>query len=203
MNLENLEWILILLIIPTAFLAIVVCVIVLLCKNICKFWRRMRRRRRNDDNNHEEESIHNGGDEVGVDNISDERVNPDNIELFLRLRNINGLNRINMQQPQTLLHQTEEALKNLPPPEDYESYKETMSSSTECAICLDEFQSGELCRLLPLCNHLYHFRCINRWLADYPTCPICRTSLLSNKSWTTLFEFFTYTKLLFTFSISL
>uniref|UniRef100_A0A2N9E1D9 RING-type domain-containing protein n=1 Tax=Fagus sylvatica TaxID=28930 RepID=A0A2N9E1D9_FAGSY len=153
MNLENLEWILILLIIPTAFLALVVCIIVLLCKNICKFWRRMRRRRRNDDNNHEEESIHNGGDEVGVDNISDERVNPDNIELFLRLRNINGLNRINMQQPQTLRHQTEEALKNLPPPEDYESYKESMSSSTECAICLDEFQSGELCRLLPL-SHL-------------------------------------------------
>jgi E3 ubiquitin-protein ligase ATL10/75/76/77/78 len=48
------------------------------------------------------------------------------------------------------------------------------SSRSECAICLAEFARGEAVRVLPRCNHGFHARCIDRWLAARPTCPTCR-----------------------------
>lgn len=51
------------------------------------------------------------------------------------------------------------------------------AGSSECAICLSEFVRGEHVRVLPACNHGFHVRCIDRWLAARPTCPTCRNSL--------------------------
>ncbi|XP_066364591.1 RING-H2 finger protein ATL72-like [Miscanthus floridulus] len=48
------------------------------------------------------------------------------------------------------------------------------SSRSECAICLADFARGEAVRVLPRCNHGFHARCIDRWLAARPTCPTCR-----------------------------
>lgn len=48
------------------------------------------------------------------------------------------------------------------------------SSRSECAICLAAFARGEAVRVLPRCNHGFHARCIDRWLASRPTCPTCR-----------------------------
>ncbi|OEL35814.1 hypothetical protein BAE44_0003167 [Dichanthelium oligosanthes] len=48
------------------------------------------------------------------------------------------------------------------------------SSRSECAICLATFAHGEAVRVLPRCNHGFHARCIDRWLAARPTCPTCR-----------------------------
>ncbi|EEE63861.1 hypothetical protein OsJ_18685 [Oryza sativa Japonica Group] len=48
------------------------------------------------------------------------------------------------------------------------------SSRSECVICLAEFARGEHVRVLPGCNHGFHDRCIDRWLAARPTCPTCR-----------------------------
>ncbi|GJM92457.1 hypothetical protein PR202_ga08933 [Eleusine coracana subsp. coracana] len=46
--------------------------------------------------------------------------------------------------------------------------------ASECAICLTEFAQGERVRALPYCNHGFHVRCIDRWLAARQTCPTCR-----------------------------
>ncbi|OAY83888.1 RING-H2 finger protein ATL73-like [Ananas comosus] len=51
------------------------------------------------------------------------------------------------------------------------------AGSSECAICLSEFVHGEHVRVLPACNHGFHVRCIDRWLAARPTCPTCRNCL--------------------------
>ncbi|CAD6344056.1 unnamed protein product [Miscanthus lutarioriparius] len=48
------------------------------------------------------------------------------------------------------------------------------SSRSECAICLTKFARGEAVRVLPRCNHGFHARCIDRWLAARPTCPTSR-----------------------------
>ncbi|KAG8078579.1 hypothetical protein GUJ93_ZPchr0007g5385 [Zizania palustris] len=50
----------------------------------------------------------------------------------------------------------------------------TGHGSTECAICLAEFAEGERVRMLPRCTHVFHVRCIDRWLAAKQTCPTCR-----------------------------
>lgn len=50
--------------------------------------------------------------------------------------------------------------------------------ATECPICLGEFLDGEKVRVLPQCNHGFHVRCIDVWLASHSSCPTCRRSLV-------------------------
>ncbi|KAL5795206.1 hypothetical protein ACOSQ2_000026 [Xanthoceras sorbifolium] len=83
-----------------------------------------------------------------------------------------------------LKREREEAIKKLAPPEKYDcgliSKNNTTASNNNCAICLEEFVSGDLCRVLPLCKHIYHFQCINSWLLDELSCPICRCSVIES-----------------------
>lgn len=44
----------------------------------------------------------------------------------------------------------------------------------ECAICLVEFQSQDLCRELPGCGHVFHECCIDLWLLRRGDCPLCK-----------------------------
>lgn len=44
----------------------------------------------------------------------------------------------------------------------------------ECCICLMEFSCGDILRVLPLCNHGFHVKCIDTWLFQHDTCPTCR-----------------------------
>lgn len=49
-----------------------------------------------------------------------------------------------------------------------------------CAVCLRTLRSGDRVRVLRNCRHVYHRRCLDRWL-DYDeqrTCPLCRCPLL-------------------------
>ncbi|XP_061988088.1 RING-H2 finger protein ATL20-like isoform X1 [Rosa rugosa] len=43
-----------------------------------------------------------------------------------------------------------------------------------CSICLGEYQSKEMLRTIPECNHYFHVGCIDEWLRKNPTCPLCR-----------------------------
>lgn len=61
-------------------------------------------------------------------------------------------------------------------PMSYRSYERTVNS-TECVICLEEFSGDDECRVLPICKHIYHMGCIDRWLMDELTCPVCRTNV--------------------------
>ncbi|KAG9448714.1 hypothetical protein H6P81_008679 [Aristolochia fimbriata] len=49
------------------------------------------------------------------------------------------------------------------------------SSPIDCAVCLENFRSGEQCRMLPLCKHSFHAQCVDSWLLKTPICPICRS----------------------------
>lgn len=44
----------------------------------------------------------------------------------------------------------------------------------ECAICLMEFHSRDLCRELPGCGHVFHESCIDLWLLRRGDCPLCK-----------------------------
>ncbi|GFY95988.1 hypothetical protein Acr_11g0002940 [Actinidia rufa] len=56
---------------------------------------------------------------------------------------------------------------------DFEA-REKGSSPVDCAVCLENFEVGDKCRLLPLCNHSFHAQCVDPWLLKRPVCPICR-----------------------------
>ncbi|KAG6602584.1 RING-H2 finger protein ATL72, partial [Cucurbita argyrosperma subsp. sororia] len=53
---------------------------------------------------------------------------------------------------------------------------------TDCPICLGDFIVGEKIKVLPKCNHEFHVRCIDTWLASHTSCPTCRQSLLEQQS---------------------
>lgn len=50
------------------------------------------------------------------------------------------------------------------------------AGKTECQICFCEYTEGEQLRMLP-CLHDYHVKCIDRWLKENVTCPICRADV--------------------------
>ncbi|EFB20488.1 hypothetical protein PANDA_021707, partial [Ailuropoda melanoleuca] len=42
-----------------------------------------------------------------------------------------------------------------------------------CTICITEYTEGNRLRILP-CSHEFHVHCIDRWLSENSTCPLCR-----------------------------
>lgn len=44
----------------------------------------------------------------------------------------------------------------------------------ECAVCLSRFEDTEILRLLPKCRHAFHMNCIDKWLENHSSCPLCR-----------------------------
>lgn len=54
----------------------------------------------------------------------------------------------------------------------------------DCPVCLGSFDEADddgeklLLRLLPECNHIFHVNCVDPWLMDHSTCPLCRTNLV-------------------------
>ncbi|KAG6537709.1 E3 ubiquitin-protein ligase ATL4-like [Zingiber officinale] len=47
-------------------------------------------------------------------------------------------------------------------------------SSPDCAVCLRSFRPGEDLRLLPACFHSFHAGCVDTWIQNSPSCPLCR-----------------------------
>ena len=50
----------------------------------------------------------------------------------------------------------------------------------KCTICLMELSEGTDVILLP-CKHIFHEKCITKWLKVHNTCPLCRYELLNVK----------------------
>jgi len=47
-----------------------------------------------------------------------------------------------------------------------------------CFICMDYYKCNEYKRILPSCKHYFHKKCIDKWLKQKASCPICRDELL-------------------------
>ncbi|KAK9282794.1 hypothetical protein L1049_011015 [Liquidambar formosana] len=59
-------------------------------------------------------------------------------------------------------------------------YSDEFFSSAEgaqCTVCLTEYHEEDILRILPFCGHYFHVTCIDIWLQQHPTCPVCRISL--------------------------
>ncbi|XP_042405108.1 E3 ubiquitin-protein ligase ATL41-like [Zingiber officinale] len=56
-------------------------------------------------------------------------------------------------------------------------------SGDECAVCLEKLETGDCCRRLPACAHVFHARCVDSWLRRSSRCPTCRTSAVAGEKW--------------------
>ena len=46
-----------------------------------------------------------------------------------------------------------------------------------CIICLNDYKNGDKVSYLNTCHHLFHTKCINKWLTEFNhKCPMCRKS---------------------------
>ncbi|XP_052178506.1 NEP1-interacting protein-like 1 [Diospyros lotus] len=46
-----------------------------------------------------------------------------------------------------------------------------------CIVCLEVLKNGEMTRALENCGHPFHVDCIDEWLRQHGSCPICRTDV--------------------------
>ncbi|OLP92489.1 E3 ubiquitin-protein ligase RLIM [Symbiodinium microadriaticum] len=56
------------------------------------------------------------------------------------------------------------------------SFSPAEGPAEACAICCEQFVEADHLRLLP-CLHRYHVQCIDRWLGQSQTCPICKHTI--------------------------
>lgn len=53
--------------------------------------------------------------------------------------------------------------------------------SEECYICYENITNTE--EKVLICGHKYHTSCINKWLENNTTCPICRATIVDVKNY--------------------
>lgn len=51
------------------------------------------------------------------------------------------------------------------------------TKQAECAICMDNVSVGEEVTSLP-CRHWFHHPCVEAWLKEHDTCPVCRSGIM-------------------------
>ncbi|KAF7056649.1 hypothetical protein CFC21_064036 [Triticum aestivum] len=52
----------------------------------------------------------------------------------------------------------------------------TGEDGTTCAVCLADYADGDELRRLPGCRHVFHQRCVDDWLRQRTSCPLCRAA---------------------------
>lgn len=50
------------------------------------------------------------------------------------------------------------------------------ASEQSCSICMEQYARGDEVKTLP-CLHCFHAACVDRWLREHHTCPVCKHSL--------------------------
>uniref|UniRef100_A0A8C8AUC3 RING-type E3 ubiquitin transferase n=1 Tax=Otus sunia TaxID=257818 RepID=A0A8C8AUC3_9STRI len=73
---------------------------------------------------------------------------------------------------------TKEQIDNLSTRNYGDIHSENEISKT-CSVCINEYVTGNKLRQLP-CMHEFHIHCIDRWLSENSTCPICRQPVLGS-----------------------
>ncbi|CAH1966910.1 unnamed protein product [Acanthoscelides obtectus] len=55
--------------------------------------------------------------------------------------------------------------------------KEMQGDCECCAICIEPYKISDTLRILP-CGHEFHKSCIDPWLLEHRTCPMCKMDIL-------------------------
>ncbi|CAH1777298.1 unnamed protein product, partial [Owenia fusiformis] len=55
--------------------------------------------------------------------------------------------------------------------------KEIGDEFDQCAVCIEQYKQSEVVRMLP-CSHLFHKSCVDPWLQEHRSCPICKMDIL-------------------------
>ncbi|CAD7012529.1 unnamed protein product [Ceratitis capitata] len=80
------------------------------------------------------------------------------------------------QQSRQLCSVTKKAIMKIPTKTGKSSDEKDLDSDC-CAICIEAYKPSDCIRVLP-CNHEFHKNCIDPWLIEHRTCPMCKLDVL-------------------------
>lgn len=56
------------------------------------------------------------------------------------------------------------------------TYQEHGQNEPQCSICYSDMKNTDIIRILQ-CKHYFHVMCIDEWLRNHNTCPLCRNNI--------------------------
>ncbi|TVU50471.1 hypothetical protein EJB05_01843, partial [Eragrostis curvula] len=59
----------------------------------------------------------------------------------------------------------------------FEYHRRKEAASEQCVVCISAVWDGETVRRMPACGHAFHAPCIDGWLRNRATCPVCRAEV--------------------------
>ncbi|XP_050704675.1 E3 ubiquitin-protein ligase RNF133-like isoform X2 [Eriocheir sinensis] len=78
-----------------------------------------------------------------------------------------------------LCNAAKKALAKIPVKNLKATDKEVTLEGECCAVCIEHYQAGEAVRTLP-CKHQFHRFCVDPWLLEHRTCPMCKMDILKH-----------------------
>lgn len=71
------------------------------------------------------------------------------------------------------------ALSKIPTKNIKSEDKEIQGDGECCAVCIEPYKISDVLRILP-CRHEFHKFCIDPWLLEHRTCPMCKMDILKH-----------------------
>lgn len=65
--------------------------------------------------------------------------------------------------------------------DEYTELFELFGQNFFCSICQEEAQEGQRILEIIQCKHMFHEPCLEPWLRQKGTCPLCRVSIFGNR----------------------
>ncbi|XP_051976501.1 E3 ubiquitin-protein ligase RNF128-like [Xyrauchen texanus] len=96
--------------------------------------------------------------------------------IFYYARRLNGLRQQNRKQ-EKLKAEAKKAIGQLQIRTLRQGDQETGPDADTCAVCIELYKPGDVLSILT-CNHYFHNSCIEPWLLEHRTCPMCKCDIL-------------------------
>ncbi|XP_051967035.1 E3 ubiquitin-protein ligase RNF128a [Xyrauchen texanus] len=96
--------------------------------------------------------------------------------IFYSARRLNGLRQQTRKQKK-LKAEAKKAIGQLQVRTLRQGDQETGPDADTCAVCIELYKPGDVLSILT-CNHFFHKSCIEPWLLEHRTCPMCKCDIL-------------------------
>lgn len=91
-----------------------------------------------------------------------------------RFRYLNAKDRLSRE----LTNAAQRALAKIPTSQLKTADKEILDAEC-CAVCIEPYKVSDNLRILP-CKHEFHITCVDPWLLEHRTCPMCKMDILKH-----------------------
>ncbi|XP_034050143.1 E3 ubiquitin-protein ligase RNF128a [Thalassophryne amazonica] len=98
--------------------------------------------------------------------------------VFISAHRLHGL-RMQRRANRRLKSEAKKAISQLQMRTLKQSDMEIDSDSHMCAVCIESYKAGDVMTVLT-CSHFFHKTCIEPWLLERRTCPMCKCDILKS-----------------------